>query len=114
MCKLVNLTPHAINIVKEDGTSVLNVPSSGLARCKATTVRVGYVTVDINNKTIQIPQTKTVFGEVYGLPEETEGTIYVVSRVVAEATGRSDLRVPNESVRNSDGAIVGCLSLGII
>ena len=57
---------------------------------------------------------KSVFGEVVGLPEPIEGTWYIVSRIVAEAAQRSDLLVPDETVRNSEGQIVGCKSFATI
>lgn len=59
--------------------------------------------------------TETVFGEVEGLPETQEGTIYVVSSLVAQRVpNRTDVFIPNESVRDDQGRIIGCKSLGRI
>lgn len=101
--QLVNCTPHAINII--DGPTI--PPSGIVARVKATTVKVG----DING----IPVTATMFGEVENLPEPEFGTIYIVSSLVAQARpDRDDLFIPNESVRDDQGRIIGCRSLGCI
>ena len=102
---IVNLTPHDIVFVGDDGNVILTVTPSGLARVQATVVATG-ITVG------GIPITETKFGKVEGLPEPKEGTAYVVSRMVAEATkGRKDLFIPNESVRDECGNIIGCHSL---
>ena len=112
--KLINLTPHDVNIVDEDGMPILTVISSGLARCKATTVRIGTVDIETENGIVTIPETTTSFGDVYGLPEPENNTLYIVSRPIVEATHRADLRIPNETVRDEQGRIYGCLSLGRI
>jgi hypothetical protein len=103
---IVNLTPHSITFVGEDGNILLKVePSGALARVQATIVATG-------DTVCGIPITKTRFGEVEGLPEPEEGTTFVVSRMVAESMpGRSDLLIPNESVRDEGGNIIGCRSL---
>lgn len=112
--RLVNLTPHAVNIVDTDGNEILTIASQGLARCKTETITIGTIDVDTPNGTITIPETSTKFGEVVGLPEPEDNTLYIVSRVIVDATGRNDLRIPNETVRDHDGRICGCLSIGRI
>jgi len=103
---LINLTPHMVNIVFPDG-SVREIPASGqVARLAVKTVMVG----DIDG----IPLTKSVFGEPEGLPESAPGTLYIVSQLIKSALPkRADLVVPNEAVRDNQGRIVGCRSLGI-
>ena len=104
--KVVNLTPHDVIIVNDDDTIKMVIKPAGLlARVKATVVATG-------DSVCGIPITKTEFGEVEGLPEPKEGTTYVVSRMVAEAAKeRGDLFIPNESVRDESGRIIGCRSL---
>ncbi|MFW6025472.1 MAG: hypothetical protein ACOCRX_03950 [Candidatus Woesearchaeota archaeon] len=66
------------------------------------------------NDWIQIPLTKTVFGNIHGLPEYKTGIYYIVSSLVAQACpDRSDLLIPNESVRGEDGWIIGVKSLAV-
>ena len=111
---IINLLPHAITLVGADNSVLLTIPASGqLARCKASTV----TTDSIEIGGVSIPETETVMGAVEGLPEEQEGTLLVVSLAVAKEVarvnpGRKDLRVTNESVRDADGTIIGCRSLG--
>ena len=106
--KIMNLTPHAINFVNESGETILTIePCGELARVTAKTV----VTGEINN----IPVTTTEFGEVEGLPDPTPDTIFIVSSLVAgRVPEREDVFIPNESIRDDKGRIIGCKSLGRI
>lgn len=107
-----NLTPHEITIVGENGEIILSIkPEPISARAKASTVKVG--AIEVEGKTI--PLTTTKMGEVEGLPPEEKGTMLIVSRIVAEACpNRHDLVIPNESVRDDKGRIVGVKSLAIL
>lgn len=103
---VMNLTPHTVNIVTESG--IIDYPASGrIARVSARTQVIG--------KLGNIPITRTVYGEVEGLPEPEEGVIYIVSSLVAQRVPeRTDVFVPSESVRDDQGRIIGCKSLGRI
>ena len=105
---VINLTPHAITFVTDEGNEILTIePSGNLARVSSTTQVVGEI--------YGIPVTKTVYGEVEGLPAEEEGTIYLVSSMVAQRVPeRRDVFIPNESVRDDRGRIIGCKSFGHI
>ena len=106
MAKFINLTPHEIKLVGENNEVKLVVePSGQVARLSAKTVVIG----DIDG----IPLTTTEFGELEGLPEPEEGTLYIVSQLVAQQVPeRQDVVIPNESVRDDKGRIIGCRSLG--
>ena len=78
-------------------------PSGELARLTTKTVTIGEID--------GIPMTTTEYGEVEGLPDPADDTIYIVSSLVA---GRDDVFIPNESVRDGSGRIIGCRSLGRI
>ena len=108
MKKIVNLTPHTINFVHEDGTQLLTVdPCGTVARVSCKTVTIG--------KEEEIPITTNEYGEVEGLPDPETDTIFVVSALVAgRVSHRTDVFIPNEAVRNEKGQIVGCKSLGRI
>jgi len=104
--ELVNLTPHEIKIVGEDGKIRLVVPPSGqVARVKTEQQVIGSVN--------DIPIVKTEFGDVEGLPEPREGVYYIVATLVAQAMKgkREDVVAPDTSpqgvVRDSEGKIVG-------
>ena len=103
--QLINLTPHAIGILNVDGI-VQTIPASGMV-CRLTTSTVLVEVMD------GLRITKTVFGKPEGLPEEKAGTSYLVSQLVKNALpGRSDLLVPAEVLRDKDGKILYCQSLG--
>lgn len=110
--KLINLTPHDINILmKEDqppfSMSHKTIPKSGkVARCETVNTLIGYM-----GTTVPIYQTS--YGQVTGLPEQQAGVYYLVAAVVAQAckNTRHDLLVPSGFVRDEDGNIIGCTSL---
>ena len=101
--KIVNMTPHTVNMVSEDGTKIADFVSEGEIRLTQESKQIG----TING----VPLTQTFFGDVQGLPEEKEGTFYIVSRLVLTACpNRKDLLVPNDIVRDSQGRVIGCKS----
>ena len=107
MNKIINMTPHSINVMNQNGESILIIqPSGNLIRLAQKTETVG----EING----IPLTKNTFGEPEGLPEYEEGTYYIVSALLKTALPeRKDLIVPSEPVRDEAGRIIGCRSFGI-
>lgn len=109
---VINLTPHTINLVAEDGTQLLSLESQGVARVASTTEVVGYLQVG----GVAVPQTHTTFGEVEGLPDPTSGVGYVVSNMIISALAqqgirRTDLFTPGLQVRDEQGRVIGCRSL---
>ena len=103
--RIVNLTPHAITFVGENGEVKLAIePSGSIARVSATTEIIG--------ECCGIPITETRYGVVEGLPEPQDDTIFIVSSLVAARVNRDDVYIPNESVRDGNGRIIGCRSLG--
>ena len=97
-----NYTPHTVTINGKD------YPSEGIARCTSE--------IKIVDNLEGIDITETTFGEVFGLPETEEGTFYIVSRIVAEAVKgkREDCFIVSETIRDEEGRIIGCKSLGRI
>ena len=104
---IMNCTPHAINIMDSEGKEILTLEPSGICpRCSVERKKVG----DING----IPINKSVFGDVYDLPSPQPDTIYIVSRVVAEAARREDLYIVDDAVRDENGRIIGCSALASV
>lgn len=107
--KIVNLTPHTVNVVDDLGNTIISIASSGnVSRVTTQQTVVGNIAgIDI---------VRTVFGDVDGLPDPQPDTVYVVSTLVLQALkdsgiSRSDVVAPDTSpqsvVRNTDGQIVG-------
>ena len=96
---LVNLTPHALNVVNEEVN--LTVEPSG------TIARVAVTTEEVEGKPGFFKQ---VFGQVEGLPAPEADTVYIVSAMVLSALGssRTDVVAPATSMaaRNEKGQIV--------
>ncbi len=110
--KVVNLTPHSINLVTDDGDELLTIePSGTVARVSQDTKPLA--TFDFDG--VDVPITHNTYGDIEGLPAPSYDTQYVVSNMVAQAVSRrghrNDILVPNESVRDESGRIIGCKSL---
>jgi hypothetical protein len=105
--KFVNLTPHAIHIIRADGTTDTVAPSGLVPRVAQTEVPVGSVDgIDV---------VSLVFGAPDVLPEREPDTYYIVSAMLASALREhnpsadlSHCLVPTRMVRDSAGRIIGC------
>ena len=106
---IVNLTPHAVNIVGNDNSVAITIPASGnVARCSQTIDIIGSITTN----SVSIPISSSSYGEVVDLPDPKPGYYYIVSRLVMSACpARQDLLCPNDLVRNDAGQVIGCRSL---
>ena len=114
-----NLTPHAINILSDEKVTETGngkmlefnemtiEPSGTVARCSVHRAQVE--TID------RVVINKTVFGEVTGVPSPEKGVYLIVSSLVAQAlVGRSDILIPDDTVRDNEGRIIGCRALARI
>lgn len=106
--EIVNLTPHEVKVLDDDDNVIATFPSVGVARARQHDVPAGEIE--------SIPVVKTEFGEVLGLPEPAEDTVFIVSRItveVARARGLNtdDLLITSGAVRDDQGRIVGCRAL---
>jgi len=101
---LVNLTPHPIAIYGnnsiEDGPREVIPPSGTVARLA--TIELGGTPGDV------YPYELVEYGHAHDLPPKQDGTVYVVSLVVALAVHRDDLLAPYVEVRNGQGTMIGC------
>jgi len=95
MTKIINLTPHEINIVGHEP-----ILSSGSVRVAETS----HVIDEINGIDIIVKK----FGKVDGMPKPQPDTVFVVSLMVAQQlTHRDDVLTVGETVRNEAGQVVG-------
>ena len=102
----INLTPHAVRILRADNQLALELPASGsVARCAVESTLVC-------QSDEGFPITSIKLGLVVGLPPEQPGTWLVVSSLVRTALpGRLDLFSPGDLVRDWAGQPVGCVGL---
>ncbi len=104
--QFINLTPHTLNIIKADGSTIDIQPSGDIARVSSTS------TVVATFKGINISQ--QIFGEVIDLPDTKDGIIYIVSRMVKDRVpDRADVLVPGAPVRDAEGRIIGANGLSL-
>lgn len=105
--KFKNLTPHALNIIKADG-SVLNLPKpeDHILIPRVSITRELVDTID----GVDVYTSKT--GEPIDLPEEEAGVGFVVSAMVRmNSPLRGDLFSPGSLLRDENGNITGCNGL---
>jgi len=104
--RLVNATPHTVDIYLEDRL-VLSVPASGtLIRLAETRELLGELLVD----GVAVPVYRQHYGAAQ-LPPERPGVFYIVSVPVAQAYPRRDLLVPGRLLRDGSGRVLGCEGL---
>ncbi len=107
--KIINLTPHALNI-HTDCNGVINLPPSGdVARVSMSSKPNGFL--PCNDSSVGIPLFKTSYGEVNGLPDPVDGIAYVVSGMVSASVSRADVFSPGDLIRDESGKPVGCKGL---
>lgn len=100
MTLLINLTPHPVNVRRLDGTFIALPKGDKVPRLATTEIVVGKVD---GAKIV-----KTDFGATVDLPEATDDTILIVSRLVKDANPeRTDLVCPGAAFRDADGKVVG-------
>lgn len=125
--KLINLTPHAVTLLAEgfavfdgkakcyrlpDGVEpfvLAEFPSDGIARCAVQDTDLPALDVEGT----PVPCCGVTFGAIEGLPDPVDGTMYIVSAIVANAAraqGRHDVVVPARMVRDGEGKVLGCLA----
>ena len=107
--KILNVTPHELNIVTEAGE--VTVPASGtVARVEMTSTEAAPIEVGA----VAIPVRETRAGAIVDLPPAVAGTVIVAATLVASAAtaaGRTDVLAPGALVRDDAGVVVGCQGL---
>lgn len=105
MPKLVNLTPHALNIYDEDKMPVATLPAEPVP------ARVA-VSRELIGREFGVPIFRTVYGDINDLPEPETNTIFIVSLLVSQAVpSRLDVLSPGELLRDEKGQPIGCVGL---
>lgn len=98
MKNIINCTPHDVCLIKKDGTKEV-FKASGIVP------RINMEIVNTDDEMF----VKKVVGDVEGLLEQKENTMYIVSAMVFDSSDRGDLIAPNtnNAIRNELGHIVG-------
>lgn len=111
--KLINLTPHDVIVVADDGSEqTITYPRSGIV-ARATETRT------LGHPLLQDQSIGTLYVEYTGvedLPDPEPGTGYIASVLTvfaARDAGRttSDLYYPGDLVRDIGGRVIGCRAL---
>lgn len=110
MKKFVNLCPHDVNLVGENGLNITFKMSGQIARVKIETEKQILTTDIAEGISIDIPTQVTKYGTADGLPEPAEGVVYIVSNMVAQVVRRPDVVAPitdATAIRDENGRVVG-------
>lgn len=110
---LINCTMHDVILMDKDNNVITVIAPSGIVpRCKEQTEHIYDLYVGGLPELVSIPVNRKFFSEVEGLPPREAGTCYIVSALVANAAPeREDLLVPDDTVRDEKGRIIGCRAL---
>ena len=106
MATRVNLTPHILNIIAAEGSTVDIPPSGNIARVSSISSIVATVNgININKQT---------FGKVMDLPDAQDDVVLIVSRMVKDRVpDRDDVVVPGVPFRDTDGKVIGAWGLSL-
>ena len=135
MTKIVNLTPHPVNVIIGDRYEVTFPPSGIVARVVTEQTLEDRIVVEEGLTRVEIPVVRTEFGDVVGVPSPCSNCkrfdecsltkydkeicnlqkpeeLYIVSSLVAMAlSGRKDIIAPDTSpdgvVRDETGKVIG-------
>lgn len=110
MIKLINLTPHPVVI-----RGMVFQPEGLPFRLKEERIHVGILSFG----NTEIPINRVFYSIDGDLPPKKEGVVYIVSAIAARAIAenhpeRNDFLVVDETIRNNEGQIIGCLSLATL
>lgn len=107
LVKLVNCTPHELNIY--NGTTWIKLAPSGIVpRIEEREIASGHMHL---NGEESIPIVHNKDGGVVDIPAPKENTIYVCSKLVADRVQRADVMSPGQIIRDEDGRPIGCRGL---
>ncbi len=111
--KLINLTPHRLDVKDENGTWTTLSTSGQVARVTTQSTPAEPVDAEFPAVTVPISTWIVEYGEVEGLPDPEPGVGYVVSGLVLSALGgsRPDVFAPGDLIRDSSGRPIGCHGL---
>lgn len=113
--RIVNLCPHAIDLLLDDGRQVVIPPAARPARVLVSRDPVEEKKVEPDGggaALVTVPVSTSRYGRVVDLPAPSPDVCYVVSYPVAHASPeRDDLLIPDDLVRDSRGVVVACRSL---
>lgn len=107
--KVINLTPHPVNIYR-DGELVVTYEPSG------TIARVGFVSNEVGEIN-GVPVSVTGFGPTTDLQSQEEDTIFIVSLLVVRQANpdRKDLVNPDGPIYSEENPrqVIGCRGFSI-
>lgn len=107
--KFINLTPHAITVIRTEGPSMTIAPEAVPARVSQKNV----ISKIVDGVAVYTAE----FGDVVGLPAPQVDTIYIVSAMVKSALRarashgldtRRDCVSPGNLLRDAAGNVIGC------
>lgn len=108
--KLVNLTPHPVDLILADGSTAVLAPSGQPLRL--TEILVGEpAVVELGHSCVPVVDVDTARGPD-ALPPRQDGVLYIVAQLVARTcVGRDDFVYPYKLQRDDQGNVIGAAAL---
>jgi len=103
--ELVNLTGHDVTLIQWDDQAA-TIRADGQMRVYSNAEATGMVRTDVH-----IPVLDIVEQRLSMAAEPKDGTLFIVSGIVAAKARRRDFVVPSRVVRDQNGRAVGCRAL---
>lgn len=109
----VNLTPHELAIIADDGFVIRIQPTGDVARCATTETPVRKICFK-GFEAHPVTVSRTVFGSPSGVPEAEVEKVYLTSTLVKEAMRRDDVLAPGKGVRDEGGKVYAAQGLACV
>lgn len=119
MQKLINLTPHDLDLHLND-ERILKVSKKDTVIENLPRVTVSYEadvrSFEIDGEVVEVPYNRPEYGEPINYPQATWDCVYVVSRLFISGCVANHLPVyhlcsPGSAVRDDNGRVIGSLGL---
>lgn len=104
-----NLTPHDVAVLAPGQPAVIFVAEGLVARLREVSGPPSPLSTTAGPVPIRAVRYEP---HIDGLPDPVDGVRFLVSRVTAAASDRTDLLFPQDEIRDSAARIIGCGSLG--
>jgi hypothetical protein len=107
----VNMTPHPVNLLTTEGEEIATFPSKGTIRLDKFSIQIG--SLNVNDHEVDL--LFSAFNPSDDIPEPVEGTMFIVSALVANAyPERTDFVMVENTVRDDNGRIIGCTAFASV
>lgn len=111
MVKFINLCPHPVHLVGDTGAVITFAESGQVARVDVKKQKKNVIIEIAEGVHLNMEVQEVEHIQITGLPEPTEGVLYITSSYVAQYVKRPDVISPNTSdstvIKDDQGKVIG-------